>query len=334
MAATAVSNIVVPEVFEDYIIQRTSEKSDFVQSGVVAVDPSLSELAGGGGQTVKMPFYQDLTQDRQILSDSGSLTVNNITADKDIAVIHNDAQVWGVNALAKYLSGDDPMSAIGDLIAEYWARQDNKILVNTLKGVFAASSMAGNKSDIGVSSGTPAAANKLTGSTFVDGLAKLGDRADRLTAVAMHSSTEAALRKADLIDYIPASQGPGMLRTFQGRTVIVDDGLDSTGSGATTKYTTYLFGAGAFVKGSANLSGQPLDGGNGSEGVEFNRDSLKSEDQLINRRRHILHPRGVKFTSSSMAGQSPTNAELATAANWTLVWEAQNVPLVAVVHNN
>ena len=334
MAATTVANIVVPEVFENYIIERTSEKSAFVQAGIVQVDPSLNELAGGGGQTVSMPFYQDLGQARQILSDSGSLTVNNITADKDIAVIHNDAQVWGVNALAKFLSGDDPMSAIGDLVAEYWARQDNKLLISTLKGVYAGSSLAANKDDIGVTSGTPAATNKLTGSTFVDALGNLADRADRLTAVAMHSSTEAALRKADLIDFIPASQGPGMLRTFQGRTVIVDDSLGTSGSGIVTKYTTYMFGESAFVKGSANLSGQPIDGGNGSEGVEFNRDSLASVDQLINRRRHILHPRGVKFNSASMAGKSPTNAELETASNWTLVWEAQNVPIVELIHNN
>ena len=34
-----------------------------------------------------------------------------------IARIQNDAQVWGVNHLAKVISGDDPMGAIGDLAA-------------------------------------------------------------------------------------------------------------------------------------------------------------------------------------------------------------------------
>ena len=40
----------------------------------------------------------------------------------------------------------------------------------------------------------------------------------------MHSATEAALRKLDLIDFIPDSQGEAQIRTFQGRRVIVDDG--------------------------------------------------------------------------------------------------------------
>jgi hypothetical protein len=41
----------------------------------------------------------------------------------------------------------------------------------------------------------------------------------------MHSATEAALRKLDLIDFIPDSEGKAMLRTFQGRRVVVDDNV-------------------------------------------------------------------------------------------------------------
>jgi hypothetical protein len=55
---------------------------------------------------------------------------------------------------------------------------------------------------------------------------------------------------------------------------------------------------------------------------------------LINRRRYILHPRGVKFTSASVAGDSPTNTELENQANWIRVWENKNVRLVAITHNN
>ncbi len=64
------------------------------------------------------------------------------------------------------------------------------------------------------------------------------------------------------------------------------------------------------------------------------RDALNSDTFLVNRRRFILHPRGVKFTSASVAADSPTNAELETAANWVRVWENKNVRLVAITHNN
>ena len=297
--------------------------------------PEFNALAAGGGREVKMPFWKDLTATRQLLSDSASLTVNKVTSDQDISRIHNDAQVWSVNHLAKVISGDDPMQAIVDLVAGYWARTDEGLVISALKGVFAAGSMSANLLAIHSESiAAQTSATRLNGATFVDACAKLGDAADRLTAVAMHSGTEAALRKLDLIDFIPDSEGKAMLRTFQGRRVVVDDTLPTrAGSTDGTVYTTYLFGQGAFAKGVAALDGTPLQGGFGTEGVEMARVPLDSDTVLINRRRYILHPRGVKFTSASVAADSPTNAELETGSNWTRVWEAKNVRLVAITHN-
>ena len=335
MAKTAVADIIIPTEFEKYALERTAELATFGQCGIIESAPEFDAIASEGGREVKMPFWKDLTATRQLLSDSASLTVNKITSDQDIARIHNDAQVCSVNHLAKVISGDDPMQAIVDLVGEYWARTDEGLVVSSLKGMFAAGSMSGNLLAIHAESiAAQTSATRLNGATFVDACAKLGDRADRLTAVAMHSATEAALRKLDLIDFIPDSEGRAMLRSFQGRRVVVDDNLP-TRAGTTdgTVYTTYLFGQGAFAKGSATLDSDPLQGGFGTEGVEIARVPLDSDTVLINRRRYVLHPRGVKFTSASVAGDSPTNAELETASNWTRVWENKNVRIVAVTHN-
>jgi len=336
MAKTAVADIIIPTEFERYVIERTAELSTFGQCGIIEHAPEFDELAAGGGREVKMPFWKDLTAARQLLADNASLAVNKITSDQDIARIQNDAQVWGVNHLAKVISGDDPMQAIVDLVADYWARTDEGLLVSCLKGIFAAASMAGNK--LGIASETIAgqsASTRLNGATFVDATVKLGDRSDRLTAVAMHSATEAALRKLDLIDFIPDSEGKAQIRTFQGRRVIVDDNLPvRAGTTDGQVYTTYLFGPGAFGKGAAPLDGTPLQGGHGTEGVELARVPLDSDTVLINRRRYILHPRGVKFTSAAVAGDSPTNAELENGANWTRVFENKNVRIVGIEHNN
>jgi hypothetical protein len=163
---------------------------------------------------------------------------------------------------------------------------------------------------------------------------KLGDRGDRLTAIAIHSATEAALRKLDLIDFIPDSEGKAQIKTFQGRRVIVDDKLPvRAGTTDGLVYTSYLFGPGAFGKGSSHLESDPLQGGFGTEGVELARVPLESDSVLINRRRFILHPRGVKFTSAAVVGDSPTNAELENGANWVRVFENKNVRIVAIDHN-
>jgi hypothetical protein len=274
MSKTAVSDVIVPELFEKYAIERTAELSAFGQSGIVMQDPRADTIAQtAGGRIVDLPFWQDISPTRQILSDSASLTVNKITASKDIARIQKDAQAWSVNDLAELVSGDDPMQAIINFVGAYWARVDEALIISSLKGIFAAASMSGNllaihsESIAGQSSST-----RLNGSTFIDACAKLGDRQERLTAVGMHSATEAALRKLDLIDFIPDSEGKSMIRTFQGRRVVVDDSL-TTRAGTTdgTVYYTYLFGQGAFVRGNARLGHQAIAGrlrdGGGRDGA-------------------------------------------------------------------
>src|SRR5512133_2038700 len=167
MAKTAVADIIVPTVFEKYAIERTAELSRFGECGIVEMAPEFNDLAAGGGREVKMPFWKDLTATRQLLSDAASLTVNKIAADTDIARIHNDAQVWSVNHLAKVVSGDDPMAAIVDLVAGYWARTDEGLVISCLKGIFGAASMAGNL--LAIQSETVAgttAATRLNGATF------------------------------------------------------------------------------------------------------------------------------------------------------------------------
>ena len=335
MAKTGVADIIIPTEFEKYAIERTAALSAFVQSGIVENAPEFDVLASGGGREVKMPFWKDLTATRQLLSDSASLAVNKIGSDQDIARIQNDAQVWSVNHLAKVISGDDPMQAIIDLVGDYWARTDQSLVISSLKGIFGAATMAGNKLTIAAeATGSVSSATQLNGSTFVDATVKLGDRGDLLTAIAIHSATEAALRKLDLIDFIPDSEGKAQIKTFQGRRVIVDDNMPvRAGTTSGLVYTSYLFGPGAFAKGAAPLDSTPLQGGMGTEGVEIYRAGLDSDTALINRRRYILHPRGVKFTSASVAGDTPTNAELETAANWTRVFENKNVRMVAIDHN-
>ena len=335
MAKTQIADVIVPTEFENYCIQRTAVMSEFYQSGIVQGDPEFDALAEGGGLTAVLPFWNDIFGTRQPLSDAAPLVPQKIAADQDICRIHNDCQAWSVNQLAGLMAGDDPMNAILNLVASYWARVDQGLLISSLAGMFAAPSLSSNL--LSIASETVAgqsAATRLTGATFVDACARLGDRADRLAAVAMHSATEAALRKLDLIDFMPDSEGKPVLRVFQGRRVVIDDGCPvRNGTTDGLVYTTYLFGPGAFCRGSAKLD-TPVQGGFGTQGVEMSRSALDSDTNLINRRRFILHPRGVKFTSASVAGKNPTDAELALQANWVRVYEPKNVRIVAVVHNN
>ncbi len=317
MAATQISDIIVPEVFNPYVTERTAELSAFWQSGVVEEVEGLNVLASEGGQLVNMPFFQDLTGDDEILSDAADLTVNKISADKDVAVLHTRGKAWGVKDLAKALSGADPMAAIGDLVAGYWARRKQAVLINTLNGALSASTMSANVLDI---SGLTGGAEVIDGPSFVDATAMLGDNSVNLTAVAMHSATVVKLKKDDLIEFVPDSQGKNHLPYYQGRRVIEDDSMPV----ATDVYTTYLFGPGAV----GHADGQaPMP-------TETDRDSLAGEDILINRQHFVLHPRGIAWTPGVgvPASTTPSNGELASGLNWTRVYEAKNIRIVQFIH--
>lgn len=308
---TRIADVIVPEVFNPYMVERTAELSALYQSGIISTSPELNTLASSGGRLLNMPYWHDLSGDDEVLSDTNPLTPDKITAGQDVAVLHLRGKAWAANDLAKALSGDDPMRAIADLVAAYWARQWQKLLIASLQGVFASSSMADNVHE----------ADVFNGENFLDASYKLGDAEERLTALAVHSATYASMRKQDLIEFIPDSQGKP-IPYYMGKRVIVDDGLPVEDDAGGKIYTTYIFGDGAIGYGEG---GAPVP-------TETDRDSLQGDDILINRRHFILHPRGVKFTDSSVAGAAPTNTELANAANWQRVYEPKNVRIVAFKH--
>jgi len=316
---TIITDVIVPEVFNPYVIQRTAELSAFYQSGIIARTPELDRLASSGGKLINMPFWEDLDGDDEVISDTDALTVGKIEAGQDVAALLTRGKAWSVNDLAKALSGDDPMAAIGNLVADYWARRFQVILIKTLDGIFGntATGMDYNKHDI---SGTPTAkdADVISAKTAVDAIYKLGDNANKLTGFAMHSATVAKLAKDDLIEYIKPSEGEPEVPYFLGKRVVVDDGLPVSNG----VYTTYIFGQGAFGWGE----------GGAPKPTETGRDILAGDDILVSRRHFILHPRGVAFKNASVAGATPSNTELANYANWERVYEPKNVRIVQFKH--
>ena len=149
----------------------------------------------------------------------------------------------------------------------------------------------------------------------------------------MHSAVEANLRKNDLIDFYPDSEGKLTIGTFQGLRVIVDDGMTVEVINSANVYHTYLFGLGAIAFGVGRKD-IPIRARPGSTWeTEYDRVSLAGQNIFINRRRMILHPRGVKWLGVNQIKSSPTNTELSDQANWARVYGNKNVRIVRVRHN-
>lgn len=332
MAKTLITDVVVPEVYLPYHMELTAAKSKLRQSGIIVRDAQMDSIAAGGGRIANMPFWQDLSGGSEVMSEGAALTINNIAASRDAARIQNRARAWGASDLAGHLAGDDPMRAIANLTAAWQARDEQAILLSTLKGIFADATMSGSILDIDVTTGTVAPENTLTASTFIDAQQLMGDNKELLTGILMHSATEAYLKKQDLIEYVQESNGGATYATFRGLRVITDDTAPVT-DGDNDTYRTYLFGQGAIALGY-DTTPRPLDGsGWGNQYLEYERIAREHSSNLILRRWFLLHPRGVQWSDGSVAGTSPTNSELENAANWSRVYERKNIRIVAIDHN-
>lgn len=322
MAVTRLTDVVIPEVFTNYVNVLTAERSAFRASGVLVDFPLLSDLLSGGADTFQVPHFQDLANTEANVSGDDPGTTSSpekISTGKEIAKRHNRNQSWSSMDLAAQLAGADPMEAIASRVADYWVRQEQRMLISALQGVFANNEETpgngGNDgdmvNDIALGgAGTPTAANLFSAEAFIDTQQTLGDAAQDLSAVAMHSVVFARAKKNNLIDFIPDARGEVDIPTFLGLRVVVDDGLPRVNVSGNDEFSSYLFGAGSIARGvgtprvPTEVERAPLAGDGG--GQEF----------LVSRVEWAHHPRGFAWLAANQAGESPTNTELQDAANW------------------
>ncbi len=327
MPGTTLQDVIVPELFEPYVINRTMELSALYQSGIITRNMEFDRLASEAAPIHQMPFFEDLTGDSEDIIEGKDLTAKKIKSNKDVSTTIRRANMWSATDLSAALAGTDPMAAIGNLVGGYWAREFQKILIQVLSGVFGSYTDTGTVTPLedhilDISKMSSAAAQKISASSFIDALQLLGDAQGQLTGVVMHSATKSYLKKQNLIQTERDSNSVEF-DTYQGRRVIVDDGAPVDGD----IYTTYLFGQGAIAFGN----GTPV----GFVSTEVDRDKKKGSgvDYLINRKTFIMHPRGIKWTNVERENvETPTKAELMSAKNYERVYEPKQIRMVAFKH--
>ena len=252
MPGTTLQDVIVPELFNPYVINRTMELSALLQCGIIVNSSEFDTLASQAAPTVNMPFFEDLTGESEQVIEGADLEDNKITSNKDVAAIIRRAKMWSATDLSAALAGSDPMGAIGTLVAQFWSRDMQKELIAVLNGIFgtipattgegatpAETRLASNLLDI---SGKSGAAANWSGSAFIDAEQMLGDAKAQLPGVCMPSATEAYLKKQILIETVQPSNDVAF-GLYQGKRVIIDDGCP-VDKGV---YTTYLFGNGAIA---------------------------------------------------------------------------------------
>lgn len=341
--------VLVPNKFTDYVIDRTTEKSMLVRSGIATADATVARLINGtpnGGKFITIPQWNALSGEDDVFSET-ALEVNNVTTDAANATILMRQKAWGATDLQHVLGGADAMAAIANLVSDWWIEKEQAIYLSILKGVLDPTSGA-LKNHCNVLTDKSGTAKNISVGAALDTKQALGDHYNSLGIVFMHSATYTQLQKNQDIATEYDATLQIKIDTYLGYRVVVDDGLpyynyvkdntngtvtiteanlaqyqahcldtlakdDKVKAAANPVYDTYFVGQGCF----ARADGTPA----GFIGTETDRDKLAAKDVLINRRCLVVHPRGLSFnTAATFPTGIPyaTNTMLATPANWTL----------------
>ena len=327
MPVTTIADLqIVPSKFTTYTLERTTEKSMLVKSGIVTSDPTVSQIISGtpkGGNLITMPFYNPLTGDDEVFGEQ-EIEVDKITTDNEVATLLVRQRAWGDNDLAKVFGGTDPLNAIISLISDWWNEREQAVMLSILKGILNPTSGAlkAHVLDVSAAAGTDCI---IGVDNTLDAKQLMGDAYDKLGMVFMHSATYTQLQKQQNIDTEYDATLKIKIDYYLGYQVIVDDGMPYDAS--TKTYMTYFLGKGVF----ARNDGMPT----GLVGTETDRNPRIAENILINRRALVMHPLGLSWKAdATLTGgkKYASNADLEKPGNWTRKKDLKNIPIVALKH--
>ena len=348
---TFLSDLVTRPEFLGYISEEIFERCAWIQSGVMVRNTALDCRAGG--VRVRVPFFQPINPTEEIIesnatwgtSGAGYLTPQKVTADEQIMTILHRGFSYAVDDLSQMGTGADPMGAIRGYLTRAILKLRTATLLAQCDGLFG-TALDDNVVDIGVDAGTVGVANYLTAQVMATARAKLGERGEDITAIAMHSNVYYYLvqvgaltfSSSSLVDGGQIQWGGGGINLrnedvayFLGARVIVDDLLAAPTTGTAThlvEYPVYCFGGGVVMEGVQ----QELR-------TEVDRNILSKQDVMSLDYHYGMHVMG---TSWKAAGDNPANVKgsgsgtnyLDQKDNWELVYDThKKVPLVKILCN-
>lgn len=336
MAETRLVDIYNPLVFEEAVDEAAIEQNALLRTGVITTSDKLNMMATVGGNIGEMPFNNKLSTSGEpnYTTDNPAVTAtpDKLTQGKMIYRLASMHKSWSTMDLARELALVDPLAGITTKIGGWWATQIQRRVVNSGLGILA-DNVANDSSDMVVDIATDdvaavADAERISANAILDAKQTMGDAADELNALAMHSVLYTRLQKQNLIVYIPNARGEVVIPTYLGYLVIVDDNMPAVAGTNRITYTVMLLGTAAYEMGAgkpevpSELERDPNAGNGGGQ------------DTIHSRRSDIIHPYGFQFTSASVAGQSATLTELGTAANWDRVVDRKNVGMAFLKVND
>lgn len=322
-AITRLTDIFDPEVYDSYSLDSVIQKSALLNCGIAAEIPKFNEFLAGPGTTVTAPNWNTIgLEEPNVSSDDPSTDSESkkFSTRTEVAIRQSVNQSWSAMNLAVDIAGSDPMEQVISQTAQYWS---NDIQVRAFKTALAllldsvASHSGDLVNDVSSTSATNVVvdANRFSADAFLDADATMGEYMGELAGFLTHPVIYNRMRKLNLIDFVPASEGDRLIPTYMGARIFNYKNAPTVtydpGDGDLLRYYSVLFAPGAFGIGTGL--------GKNPSAVEFDEKAGNGSGQetLFDRKQWVVHPKGYSWNSASMSGESPTYAEIAAAANWT-----------------
>lgn len=315
-----------PEAFHSYVDEMPkTRRNELIRSRAIRYEQRINDVFSSqtGSYYATIPLFGRIGGTALNYDGQTDITSNNTgTFTQGITVVGR-SNAWTEKSFSTDItSGVDFMSNVARQVSGYWEDIDQDTMISVLKGLF---SMTGAGNTDFVTNHTydiSAASNPLMDATTLNTAIQRasGDKKSKYSLVIMPSIVATNLENLNLIQYLKYTDEYGVQRdlsmgTWNGKTVLVDDGMPVDTSGIDPIYTVYTLGDGAFAYADIGTE-YPY---------EMSRDPAKNggETTLYSRQRKVFSPYGMSFTKKSVASLSPVDTELSNGANWELVNNGQ-----------
>lgn len=323
-----------PEVFTGYISERDPINSLLISSGVVTPAPSsIASALTSENNVVTIPFYVPF--DGDALNYDGIIDNEpvELQGKKMTAMAFRRMKAWKEKDFTHELTGANDLSNVARKIGDYQAKQNQKTLLKilgALEGVAEFSTHVNSiaRADLGDVQPT----HKLGMDNAIKAIqGSLGDHFDELKVWFMHSAVYADLVRQGAANDVNIKAGAIVTdpfsRSFLGKPVVIDDTMTVVANDTTglNEYHTYLCGTGLIMTAPVRIDTPNY--------VDYDPETAGGVQKLYSKWGRLLHPYGFSFDVATIAKESPTNEELGTSDNWSMVYDTKNIPLVAFISN-
>lgn len=310
-------------------------KTELAKSGAVGSNENARSALSNqtGSLYARIPFFGRIDgSTSQNNTGAVDITASSTTTYEQGFVTASRMDAWTERNFSKNITaGVDFMDNVAGQIADYKMNVKQTMLLAILKGVFSMTTSGATVPAKAAKDFITAHTLDISASTGEDGMVgastlntamqqACGDNKSVFTLVIMHSAVATHLENLKLLKYMTYTDADGIQRdlslaTWNGRTVLIDDGMPTEAgtdsNGSFTKYTTYVLGNGSIV----------LDDIGDAVPYEMSRDPKTNggQDTLYVRDRYICGVDGISFEKPSSITASASNDDLSTGANWNIV---------------